>query len=82
MQSYTQINMLSSSTVKYLAIVNCVEGAFITDALMGADPTFFDKQIKKSLIKARRWGLANSNRLFALMMFELWRREYGISLST
>lgn len=55
-------------------------GAFMTDVLMEADPNIFDKRVITNLIKGHRWGLANTNRLFALTMFELWRREYGISL--
>jgi asparagine synthase (glutamine-hydrolysing) len=56
-------------------------GTFITDVLMEADPGIFDKRVITRLIRGQRWGLANTNRLFALTMFELWRRHYGISLS-
>ena len=47
---------------------------------MEADPAIFDKKVMASLIKGQRCGLANTNRIFALTMFELWRREYGITL--
>ncbi|MFH1903618.1 MAG: asparagine synthase (glutamine-hydrolyzing) [Candidatus Omnitrophota bacterium] len=55
-------------------------GDFMTEVLVEADPTIFDKRVITSLIKGQRRGLANTNRLFALTMFELWRREYDISL--
>ncbi len=54
-------------------------GAFMTDVLMEAEPRIFDKKAIMSLIKGQRWGLANTSRLFALTMFELWRREYKIT---
>jgi hypothetical protein len=34
------------------------------------------------LVVEQRKGYANSQRLFALMMFELWRREYKVVLPT
>ena len=52
----------------------------MTEVLMGADPIIFDKKVITSLIKGQRWGVSNTNCLFALTMFELWRREYKISL--
>ena len=55
-------------------------GTFMTGVLMEADPAIFDKKVIMGLIKGQRWGLANANRLFALTMFELWRREYCVSL--
>jgi asparagine synthase (glutamine-hydrolysing) len=36
----------------------------------------FEKSFVRSLVRGERSGLANSRRLFALVMFELWRREY------
>jgi asparagine synthase (glutamine-hydrolysing) len=38
----------------------------------------FDRRMVQSLLDGQRRGLNNTQRLFALMMFELWRREYGI----
>ncbi|MDD4869347.1 MAG: asparagine synthase (glutamine-hydrolyzing) [Kiritimatiellae bacterium] len=55
-------------------------GTFMTGVLMESDSTIFDKKMIASLIRGQRWGLANANRIFALTMFELWRREYRISL--
>jgi asparagine synthase (glutamine-hydrolysing) len=53
-------------------------GRFMTDVLMGAEGGVFDKKIILKLIEGQRRGFANANRLFALTMFELWRREYKI----
>lgn len=55
-------------------------GSFFTEVLSESDPAIFDKQEIKSLINGQRLGCANTNRLFALTMFELWRREYRVSL--
>ena len=55
-------------------------GTFVNEVLMEADSSIFDKKTITNLIKGQRRGFANENRLFALIMFELWRREYSISL--
>ena len=55
-------------------------GSFMTDILMEADRTIFDRKIIEKLIRWQRKGLGNANRLFCLTMFELWRREYKITL--
>ena len=54
-------------------------GTFMTEVLMEADPEIFDQQTITKLIKGQRRGFSNTNRLFALTMFELWRREYNVS---
>jgi asparagine synthase (glutamine-hydrolysing) len=36
----------------------------------------FDKHVIRELIKGQDKGFNNSERLFALVQFELWRREY------
>lgn len=55
-------------------------GTFITEVLMEASPLIFDKKAIEYLLKGQQRGLANTERLFALTMFELWRREYQVSL--
>ena len=55
-------------------------GSFVTDVLMNADSAIFDRKLIEKLIKGQRLGFSNADRLFALTMFELWRREYKISL--
>lgn len=40
----------------------------------------FDHDVIRSLFDGQRRGRSNSQRLFALVIFELWSREYGASL--
>lgn len=52
----------------------------LNDVLSGLDPRAFDPAVVQGLLAGQRRGLSNANRLFSLTMFELWRREYGVSL--
>ncbi len=54
-------------------------GALVSDVLGRGDPTLFDVNAIRRLIRSQRQGLVNSHRLFALTMFELWRREYRVT---
>jgi asparagine synthase (glutamine-hydrolysing) len=54
-------------------------GRMFESVLSDADPTIFDRRAVEQLLDAQRRGLANTNRLFALTLFELWRREYGVT---
>lgn len=42
--------------------------------------SLFDKKIIKKLLEGQDKGRGNGERLFALVQFELWRREYGVNL--
>ena len=55
-------------------------GAFIESVLSEADKSLFDRSMIQKLIAGQRRGYSNINRLFALTMVELWRREYKVSL--
>ena len=45
------------------------------------DPqTIFDRKTVEKLFKYQDMGFNNGERLCALLMFELWRREYKISI--
>jgi asparagine synthase (glutamine-hydrolysing) len=55
-------------------------GRFIEDVLTDPGADLFDRRIVRQLIAGQRVGLSNTHRLFALLMIELWRREYGISI--
>jgi len=50
-------------------------GDYIEELLTSSE-SIFDKSAVRALLRGQRRGLRNGNRLFALMMFELWRREY------
>ncbi len=56
-------------------------GRYIENILDEADPTLFDRRMIRNLIVGQRRGYANTNRLFALTFFELWRREYRVTVS-
>ena len=54
-------------------------GRFMEDVLTGPDATLFDRQVIRQLLTGQRVGFFNTQRLFALTMIELWRREYRIN---
>jgi asparagine synthase (glutamine-hydrolysing) len=47
--------------------------------LLESDGAVFDKSALRQLLSGQDKGRANAERLFALVMFELWRREYRVS---
>jgi asparagine synthase (glutamine-hydrolysing) len=51
---------------------------FFYDVLLDSKTTF-DKDSVNALLKGQDKGRNNGERLFALLMFELWRREYRVS---
>jgi len=55
-------------------------GKYMKSVLMESDPMIFDRKVIEELIKAQFRGFANADRLFALTMFELWRREYKVTV--
>jgi len=57
-------------------------GIFMRDVLENADRRILDPLVVRSLLNGQRRGLSNTARLFALTMFELWRREYRVQLPT
>jgi asparagine synthase (glutamine-hydrolysing) len=54
-------------------------GGFFRDVLFAQEATFFDHQVVGQLLQSHGRQVDNSERLFALVMFELWRREYRMS---
>ena len=54
-------------------------GRFIEDVLTGPEADLFDRGTVRRLLAGQRGGFSNMQRLFALTMIELWRREYRIS---
>ena len=50
----------------------------MTAVLRDAD-SIFDKRTVEGLVEGQKRGRTNTHRLFALTLFELWRREYGVS---
>jgi len=56
------------------------KGKFIEEVLREADPKLFNQNKIQNLISGQRRGYNNAQRLFALTLFELWRREYRVGL--
>jgi asparagine synthase (glutamine-hydrolysing) len=48
--------------------------------LAEAPADLFDRRTVQRLLAGQRSGLSNAHRLFTLTLFELWRREYGITV--
>jgi len=46
--------------------------------LREADPALFDRRVIGELLELQRRGYRNAQRLFALALFELWRREHRV----
>jgi asparagine synthase (glutamine-hydrolysing) len=56
-------------------------GSFFRDVLADGEPSIFSRVVIDRLFGGQRRGRSNTQRLFALAMFELWRREYRVSIS-
>ncbi len=54
--------------------------AFFRETLLDSDNTVFDRKEVSRLLAGQAAGRLNSERLFALVLFELWRRDYQISM--
>jgi asparagine synthase (glutamine-hydrolysing) len=55
-------------------------GRYIEEVLTQGNDHLFDRGVVGQLIRGQRGGFSNMHRLFALLMVELWRREYRIAL--
>jgi asparagine synthase (glutamine-hydrolysing) len=53
---------------------------FFHDVLLGSGDTPFSRKEMRRLLDGQARGRANSERLFALVLFELWRKEYRITM--
>lgn len=56
-------------------------GDYFRTVLKEADPRLFNRKVVGELIEGQQRGRANTHRLYALTLFELWRREYDVALS-
>lgn len=54
--------------------------ALFHETLLGTHSPMFDRKAVSELLAGQAKGRVNSERLFALVLFELWRREYRISM--
>lgn len=55
-------------------------GDYVESVLLTGDPGPFDRRTIWELIAGQRKGYANTQRLFALAIFELWRRHYRVTV--
>jgi len=55
-------------------------GQYMRDVLSGSDGSVFDTKTVDQLWKGQSRGLKNTQRLFALVIFELWRKNYKVKL--
>ena len=53
---------------------------FFRGVLLSKENTLFSHAVVNKLLDGQVKGRANSERLFALVLFELWRREYRVSV--
>ena len=53
---------------------------FFKDILLDKNQQLFDHKTINRIFKMQEKGISNGERLFGLVLFELWRREYNISL--
>jgi asparagine synthase (glutamine-hydrolysing) len=53
---------------------------FFREVLLGSQSTLFEHTTIRALLRGQERGRTNGERLFALVMLELWRREYRASL--
>ncbi len=54
-------------------------GDYFREVLTGPDATF-DRKAVEALLAGQSRGRTNSERLFALVVFELWRRHYQVTI--
>ena len=52
---------------------------FFKDNLLDSTDSIFDKNELNKLLNGHIGGRENTERLFGLLMFELWRKEYKIN---
>lgn len=55
---------------------------YIAEVLLDPGQELFDRAFIRKLLDGQQAGRANGERLFGLVMFELWRREYGAALAS
>lgn len=54
--------------------------SFFRDVLLDDGQTLFDHRVIQSLLASHAKGRSNGERLFGLVLFELWRREYQVEM--
>jgi asparagine synthase (glutamine-hydrolysing) len=55
-------------------------GNFFREVLLESKDSFFNRRFMAELLIGQERGRSSSERLFALVLFELWRREYRVTV--
>jgi hypothetical protein len=55
-------------------------GTYLKDVLYETDTAIFNKDIVAEPIRGHNKGRANADRLFSLLIFELWRKTCSVNL--
>jgi len=55
-------------------------GGFFREVLLDSGNGAFERRVAENLLEGQEKGRSNSERLFALVLFELWRQEYKITI--
>lgn len=53
---------------------------FFQGILLDSSPTWFNRRVVEKMLRQEGHGRDNSERLYGLLMFELWRREYRVEM--
>lgn len=54
--------------------------AFFREVLLGSSHNLFNRKVASELLEGQARGRMNGERLFALVMFELWSWEYRVTV--
>lgn len=55
---------------------------YFREVLLDDGQAWFDHRIIEGMLTGERMGRSNADRLFGLVMFELWRREYQVEMGS
>ena len=55
-------------------------GKLVADVLHEVPRDVFDRRLIGQLLRRQKKGYSHTSRLFALTMFELWRRHYNVEI--
>ena len=53
---------------------------YVEDVLRGIDHRLIDPKAINNIVTQQQRGASNMKRIFALCIFELWRRQYNVAL--
>jgi asparagine synthase (glutamine-hydrolysing) len=56
-------------------------GRMLRETLLETDGLLFNRTVVEELLRHQARGLGNMQRLYALAFFEMWRREYRVSIA-